>query len=1002
MLPVLTFAQADQKLINKAQQDDTKAMVLLGECYEQGAGVEVDSALALKWFQRAAEQGDGEGWVRISKYHIRGTLLPKDTARFYSIRKEWAEKGLPNGLAALGVCYEYGWGVAVDSAKALDLYQQAAKAGSPWGCSYMASNYAYGDFGLTTNEKKAIGYWEKAYKLGNHDAAGELAHYYFLHADYKKAWKWVNEGAKWSCPNAATTGAIMLSAGLGTDKDEAKAQRIFSDLIAKYHNLGWTQSLAGTIYMYPDDAALRDSAKAIRIWEEGSHFSPMSNDDCLMALGRFCYGDNQYDKALDYFKTVAEKPLIGGGQGEACHNLGMMYYSGTGCTMDHPTAIAWFRRGAEMMRSAQCAMALGAIYEDIPNQDLPQAVKYYRMADQLGEHTALEYIGKLYGNSGNKVLAVEYFDKMIEHGLVNGYYYKAMVYEDMGDHKTCNSILNDGYKKGCPLCATAMGAIYENGLDGNKVNYKKALKYYTEANTPTAQYRLANLYFNGLIGKGSEKDIATGLDLLKQAAEAGHIDALYDLGHCYAYGMYVDTVDQDKAVECFQTLAESNVPAGLFMMGLYYEGDELSAPSIPADSTQAIIDIQSAADLGYDEAKCYLADFYRAGKFVPQDKAKAFELYSNAHESGFANGTYYVGRSYLEGCGVEIDTARAIPYLKDASANGVHNAAYRIAEFYNYGLGGMTADGDSALAYYLTAHQNGSGAASFVLGQALLNEGVYGDAFDFFHTGAQRGDINSGIALASCLQNGVGIPEPDPKSAYEIYENIAFKSRDPRAYGALGLACLQGNGCPEDATLGKAYLDTAVNLGHEPSIFYLGVCYLNGLGCRVDTATAISWLEKAADNEHIRAINTLGDLYRERGDLKNAVLYYEKAVTLGSLEGYCNLGYCYQEGLGVVLNSQKAYELYKYAADHEYNRAYRLLASCYMNGIHVETNMAEALVWLTKAADNGDVLAMYYCGAILEKGEEGVPADPKKAREWYKKAAEAGYEPAQVALSRMK
>jgi len=42
LLPVLSFAQADQKLINKAQQGDTKAMVLLGECYENGAGVDID------------------------------------------------------------------------------------------------------------------------------------------------------------------------------------------------------------------------------------------------------------------------------------------------------------------------------------------------------------------------------------------------------------------------------------------------------------------------------------------------------------------------------------------------------------------------------------------------------------------------------------------------------------------------------------------------------------------------------------------------------------------------------------------------------------------------------------------------------------------------------------------------------------------------------------------------------------------------------------------------
>ena len=41
-------------------------------------------------------------------------------------------------------------------------------------------------------------------------------------------------------------------------------------------------------------------------------------------------------------------------------------------------------------------------------------------------------------------------------------------------------------------------------------------------------------------------------------------------------------------------------------------------------------------------------------------------------------------------------------------------------------------------------------------------------------------------------------------------------------------------------------------------------------------------------------------------------------------------------------------------------------------------------------------------GFVAEGLEDGVPANPKKAKEWYKKAAAAGYDPAAAALSRMK
>lgn len=1002
LLPGLAFAQADQKLINKAQQGDSKAMVLLGECYEHGAGVDLDSTLALKWYQRAADLGDGEGWLHLSRYDLIGTLRPKDTAHFYSVRKEWADRGLPNALAALGRCYEYGYGVAVDSAKAIDLYQQAAKAGSTWGHCCMAKIYARGLYGLALDEKAAVSHWKKAWESGYHYAAGELAEYHFNRGNYKEAWKWVDEGAKWGDAGATTVGAVMLMNGYGKDTDEVAAQQTLSGLIARHHNLGYTQFVAGASYMFPNDITLRDSAKAMRIWEEGAHFGPENNSLCLIAIGRTYFSGGQYGKAIDYFSSVTENTFDRECAGEACQYLGEMYYGGIGCEADHPTAMAWFQRGAEVMHSAQCAMSLGEIYEAGPHEDLPKAVKYYRLADLYGEHTVLSRIGRLYASSGNYEMAMECYDKMIANGLADGYFYKAMIYEGRGDGKAYTSALSTGYKKGSALCAYGIGCLHEAGEYGYKVNYKKAAEFYTKADIAPAQYRLFSLYTNGLVGKGTEADIATGMDYLEQAAAAGYNNAIYALGCCHAYDVLVDTADQDKAVACFRALAEDGIPEGIYMMGLYYEGIDLSAPSVPTDSMQALLCFQKSADLGYAEAKCHLGDYYRAGQSVPKSCDIALSYYSQAYESGSAEGAYCIGRSYLEGCGVEVDTAQAIPYLKEAAAEGIGDAAYCVAELYNYGRGGLANDIDSTLAYYLTAYQNGNGPACFTLGKLYLLAGSEAEAFEIFLTGAKRGDVNSSLVLAACLQEGIGVEEADPKAAYELYQNIANVHKNPRAYGALGLACLQGNGCPEDDNLGKAYLDTAVSLGDQPSTFYLGVCYLSGLGCHADTAAAISWLEKAADDENIRAINTLGDVYLEQGEFKNAVLYYEKAVTLGDLDGYCNLGYCYQEGLGVVLNSKKAYDLYKYAADHAHNRACRLLADCYIKGIYVEPNVAQALAWLTQAADNDDVIAMYYCGAILEKGADGVPADTKKARQWYKKAATAGYEPAQAALSRMK
>lgn len=995
LLPAFVQAQADKKLIDKAHQGDVAAMVRLGECYENGAGVQHDSTLALQWFRKAADLGDGEAWLRISKYHLHGTLMPKDTARYFAIRKEWADKGLPNGLAALGACYENGIGCKVDTAKANQLYQESVKKGSSWGYFFLGDNYYYGICGVKEDMKKALSYYEKALKLGETDAAVRLARYYAYKGDTKKAWKYVAEGMKWGDPDAVTAAIEFYWSGVGVPEDEAKAQHLLDSLLAEHHTLRYTQSLAGLYYMYPTNPGLRDSTKAMRYWLQGDAFG---SSHCQLRLGRFFYEQEQYAEALAYFRKVAVKEGMYELQDDACHLMGVMVYNGIGCEQNADSAIFWLKRGADRFESAECASFLANIYESEEHKDMPQAVKYYRMANEYGDTTALVNLGRLYANNGNNDRAAECFQQMIDNGQADGYFWLGMLYESAGDSKTCNEYLVKGDKKGSRMCSEVLGTIYEFGMDGNKVDCKKAAKYYERSGSSKSLYRLGLFYLNGDLGKKKDKDIAKGMELVSRAADEGLIDAIYAMGYCYETGRNVDTVDHVKAVSYYKQLADNDIASGQFKMGLYYE---LGDGGLEADSTKAIEYYQKAADQGHGEAMCYLGDFYRIGQYLPMDKAKAFELYTQAHEAGEETGTYYVGRSYLEGCGVEVDTIAAIPYLKAAAAQGVGNAAYKMADIYNFGRAGVPADGDSALHYYVMGHENGSGDASNFLGRLLLNEQNYSQAFEYFYVAAQRGNVDGTISFAVMLQQGIGV-DADPATAYRVFENCARSSGDSRAYCQLGIACLQGNGCPEDEALGKAYLDTAAGMGNVLAMYDLGLCYLNGYGCVTDTAIAISWLEKAADNGRIDAINSLGDVYEAQGEFKNAVLYFEKAVTMGSLEGYCNLGYCYEQGQGVVLNSKKAYELYLYAAEHGSVRGCMCVANCYINGIYVEKDMAKALEWYTKAAEGGNVLAMYYCGIILENGDEGVPANKKQSKKWLKMAADAGYAPAAAALGRMK
>lgn len=122
-------------------------------------------------------------------------------------------------------------------------------------------------------------------------------------------------------------------------------------------------------------------------------------------------------------------------------------------------------------------------------------------------------------------------------------------------------------------------------------------------------------------------------------------------------------------------------------------------------------------------------------------------------------------------------------------------------------------------------------------------------------------------------------------------------------------------------------------------------------------------------------------------DLKQAVKYYEMAAKKGSARSYCDLGYLYEEGLGVPKDNVKAFEMYQNAAELGDMVGQHNVACMYDEGSGVEKNYAEALKWYTKAAEQDYPFSQINLGVMYERGH-GVKQDYKKAFEWHMRAAE--------------
>jgi TPR repeat protein len=98
--------------------------------YARGLGVERDNAMAMKWYRRAAAQGDAEGQYHLGLALRRGLDGGEDPEASAEWLRKAAEQGHSLAQARLGTCYEDGSGVPRDLARAYAWFDVAATGGA--------------------------------------------------------------------------------------------------------------------------------------------------------------------------------------------------------------------------------------------------------------------------------------------------------------------------------------------------------------------------------------------------------------------------------------------------------------------------------------------------------------------------------------------------------------------------------------------------------------------------------------------------------------------------------------------------------------------------------------------------------------------------------------------------------------------------------------------------------------------------------------------------------
>ena len=190
-----------------------QAQAKLGLIYGNGRGVPVDYGEAVKWYRKAAEQGDANAQNNLGLMCQNGWGVSIDYAEAIKWFRKAAEQGLlkaqfnlaviysnaafhdPQGLPKTQYNVPVSWSVKDMEDEALKWFRKAAEQGYVEAQTTLAYASDYG-FGVPKDVAEELKWYRKAAEHGSADGQSGLANMYMLGVgvpkDYIEAYKWIS------------------------------------------------------------------------------------------------------------------------------------------------------------------------------------------------------------------------------------------------------------------------------------------------------------------------------------------------------------------------------------------------------------------------------------------------------------------------------------------------------------------------------------------------------------------------------------------------------------------------------------------------------------------------------------------------------------------------------------------------------------------------------------------------------------------------------------------
>lgn len=137
------FKDELEKLVFEAEKGDAGRQVELARKFYAKA-MYID---AYKWYEKAAQQNNGDGYNGLGCCYLLGHYVDKDLTKAFELFSKASELGSINGTFNLARAYYHAWGTPYDHEKAGRLFEITAEHGIPESQYMVAKSYMYNHLG---------------------------------------------------------------------------------------------------------------------------------------------------------------------------------------------------------------------------------------------------------------------------------------------------------------------------------------------------------------------------------------------------------------------------------------------------------------------------------------------------------------------------------------------------------------------------------------------------------------------------------------------------------------------------------------------------------------------------------------------------------------------------------------------------------------------------------------------------------------------------------------